>query len=84
VSVVQPNPTSVFTFMTAISKSKRIDLGLSVMSALAEPGPHSCEEIAAWAGCCPQAVQVILSKALTKLRRALKRERFDKAELQDD
>jgi DNA-directed RNA polymerase sigma subunit (sigma70/sigma32) len=61
-----------------LSKSRRIDLGLAVLSVLREPGKlYSLAEIAAWCDCTHEAIRVIEEKAMKKLRRALKKQAPD-------
>lgn len=66
-----------------LTKSKRIDLGLDLLSIF-EPGtPHTLEEIAAWCDCSVQAVALMERKALNKLRRALRKVGMERTELKN-
>jgi len=51
------------------AKTERIDLGLSLLSALAPPGAaFSPGDIAAWCGCTPAMITSIEARALRRLR----------------
>ena len=51
------------------AKSKRIDLGLAILSVVAEPCvTHSAGEIAAWCNCTPAMIRAIEVRALRRLR----------------
>ena len=53
-------------------KTANIDLGLAILSVLANPGePLTLDDIAAWCGCSRQAIENIERRALKKLRNAL-------------
>ena len=53
-------------------KTARIDLGLALLSAVAEPGvSYTYDEIAAWCGCTNSAIYLIEQRALKKIRNAL-------------
>ncbi len=55
-----------------LKKSERINLGLAILSALAEPHAQlSCEDIAAWCDCDPESVKNIEHKAIAAVRRAM-------------
>jgi hypothetical protein len=61
-----------------VTKAERIDLGLAILSLAAIRGePLSTYEIAAWCGCCPQAISAIEKRALAKLARKLKQAGLD-------
>lgn len=62
------------------AKSARVDLGLAVMSAMAERGAmFTREEIGAFADCSGEAIRLIERRALRKLRRRFQ----DAPELQE-
>jgi hypothetical protein len=51
------------------AKTKRIDLGLAVLSALTPPqAALTPAEIAAWCGCTPSMITSIEARALRRLR----------------
>jgi hypothetical protein len=53
-------------------KSRRIDLGITLLQRVAIPGVRYTEdEIAAWAGCTNSAIRLICEKALKKVRKRL-------------
>jgi len=54
-----------------------IDLGLSILSAIAVPGvSYTYDEIAAFCGCSWQAIQHIEEKALRKIRIRLREQKI--------
>jgi len=55
-----------------LEKTKRVDLGLTLLSFYAVPGiSYTREEIAAWCGCTTMAIYQIELRALKKMRTAL-------------
>ncbi len=58
--------------LSGAARSRRVDLGLALLSAVALPGVrYTQEEIAAWCGCTHGAIYVIERRALRKLRNRL-------------
>jgi hypothetical protein len=51
------------------AKTKRIDIGLAILSTMPLPrGGRSCAEIAAYCGCSREAIRQIKERALRRLR----------------
>ena len=56
-----------------MSKADRINLGLDILNTLRRPGqPLSCEDIAAYCGCIPEAIRRTEQTAMRKVRLRLK------------
>lgn len=52
-------------------KTRRVDLGISLLHAVRVPGvAYDLREIAFWAGCTESAIQQTIRKALKKLKNA--------------
>jgi len=65
-----------------LTKGERIDLGLAIMAAMAEPGTcYTHEQIGNFAGCTGNAIRNIEARALKKLARALQKQGFSIADL---
>lgn len=53
---------------SASARTERINLGLTLLQLVAQPGvPLSLNDIAAWCDCSSSAIQIIEEKALKKL-----------------
>ena len=53
-------------------KSRRIDLGLAILSATAAPGAtHTPQEIACFCDCTPSLIMDIEARALRKMRKKI-------------
>ena len=56
------------------AKTRRIDLGLAILSAVAPPRvSHTPSEIAAWCACTPAMISSIEAQALRRLREKVRR-----------